>query len=185
MSVNVRKRLFTAEEFYQMAETGILSERDRVELIDGEIVEMAAIGNRHAACLRRLVDLFGALRPEVLLDPQNPLHLSEYSEPQPDLMLLRRKDDYYAAAPPAPEDVLLVVEIANTSAAYDREVKVPLYAQGGLREVWLADLPSECVEVYRRPSPAGYGEVRRLRRGQRLSPEAFPAFEVEVTSILG
>jgi len=186
MAVELAKRLFTVDEYYQMAEAGIFSEDDRVELIEGEVVEMTPIGSRHAACVKRLNRLLSqGVGAEALIGVQDPIRLSPYSEPQPDLTLLRPRPDFYAQAHPRPEDVLLVVEVAETSADSDRNVKVPLYARAGVPEVWLVDLSEECIETYRQPSPEGYQEVRRLRYGEQLSPQAFPEVELAVDDILG
>lgn len=186
MVVQVAKRLFTVDEYYQMAQAGILSEDDRVELIEGEIVEMTPIGSRHAACADRLNQFFSErVRGRAIIRVQNPIRLSEYSEPQPDLALLQPRSDFYAQAHPEPENVLLVVEVAETSADSDRSVKVPLYARAGVPEVWLVDLAGECIESYRKPSPKGYGEVRRMWRGEHFSPQAFPDVKLAVDDVLG
>jgi Uma2 family endonuclease len=111
--------------------------------------------------------------------------LGEYSEPQPDLALLKPHPDFYAREHPTPEDVLLVVEVMDSSASYDREVKVPLYARFGIPETWLVDVEQGLVEVYRAPGPEGYQQVRTLRRGERLSPQAFPELSVMVDELLG
>jgi Uma2 family endonuclease len=185
MVVQVQKRLFSVAEYYQMAEAGILSEDDRVELIGGEIVEMTPIGSRHAACVNRLNRLFGErLVGRAVISVQNPIRLSEYSEPQPDLALLKPRADFYAQAHPKPEEVLVVVEVAETSATFDREVKVPLYARAGIAEVWLVDLAEACIEVYRQPSSQGYGETQRVQSGQLLSPRAFPDLELAADDIV-
>lgn len=186
MAVQVLRRTFTVEEYHQMAQTGILCEDDWVELLEGEIVEMTPIGPRHAARVNRLSQLFfGQVEGRAIVSVQNPIRLSEYSEPQPDLALLRPHPDFYAQAHPAPEDVLLVVEVAETSADVDREKKVPLYGQAGIGEAWLVDLAGECVEVYLKSSPYGYREVRRFWRGDHFSPQAFPHLDLAVDDVLG
>ncbi|OGF53023.1 MAG: hypothetical protein A2Z21_08670 [Candidatus Fraserbacteria bacterium RBG_16_55_9] len=185
-SIQVLKRRFTVEEYYKMAEAGIFSEDDRVELLDGEIVEMTPIGSSHAACVDRLTRLFGRLIGETAsLRVQSPIRLSKSSEPQPDLALLKPRSDFYAQAHPGPEDVFLVVEVAETSAGIDRKVKIPLYAKAGIPEVWLVDLDEERIEVYRNPSAKGYGEVQRFRRGRSLAPQALPDMKLSVSDILG
>ena len=186
MAVQVAKRLFTVEEYHRMAEAGILTEDDRVELIEGEIVEMAPIGPSHAGRVDRLTELFvERLAGRAIVRVQNPVRLSQRSEPEPDLALVRRRPDFYTQAHPGPEDVFLVVEVMETSAEHDREEKLPLYAQAGIPEVWLVDLAAECIEVYRRPSPEGYEDLRRRCRGERLSPQAFPDVELAVDEVLG
>lgn len=169
-----------------MAEAGIFQEDDRVELLEGEIIRMTPIGSRHATCVRRLNRLFSMAAGErVIVDVQNPIRLGEHSEPQPDLTLLRPRQDFYAEAHPGPADILLVVEVAESSANMDREVKVPLYARARLPEVWLVDLAEERIEVYRQPSPHGYEEVQHLGRGQHVTAQAFPDLVLAVGDILG
>lgn len=170
-----------------MARAGILSEDDRVELIEGEIITMSPIGSRHAACVKRLNQLLsqGVAQHAFLVSVQDPTRLSERSEPQPDLALLRPHPDFYAQAHPGPQDVLLVIEVAEASADYDRQVKVPLYARAGIVEAWLVDLAGESIEVYRQPSATGYGQVRQVRRGQHLSSPALPDLELAADEILG
>lgn len=170
-----------------MVAAGILSEDERIELIRGEMVEMTPIGNRHAGCVRRLNRLFSSrLASRAVIDVQDPIPLAnQQSEPQPDLALLRYQEDCYTAQPPKPEDVLLVVEVADSSLLYDRDIKMPLYAESGIPEVWLVDLASDSIFVYRRPSPVGYQEVRQRRRGEEITLEAFPDLRFYIDEILG
>lgn len=163
-----------------MGEAGILGEDDRLELIDGEIVTMPPIGSRHAGCVKRLNALFGsALAGRVVVSAQDPLVLDDYSEPQPDIVLLRPRPDYYASAHPRPEDVLLLVEVADSSLDYDEDVKVPRYARAGVQEMWIVDLEHARVLVW-----AG-GETRTLQPGETLAPSAFPEVCLSVARILG
>ena len=118
-------------------------------------------------------------------DSQDPVRLGEFAEPQPDLALLRPRADFYATAHPTPEDVLLLVEVAETSADYDRQVKLPLYARGSIAEVWLVDLEHDRIEVYQDPSPDGYRDARAVNRGQLLSPSAFPDLPLSADELLG
>lgn len=186
MALQLLRRSFTVDEFHRMVQAGILTEDDRVELLDGEIVQMTPIGSKHAACVNRLTRLFsGRVGDRAILSVQNPVRLSERSEPQPDFALLRPRPDFYASAHPGPEDVLLIVEVAETSVEVDRQVKAPLYARAGIPELWLIDLAGEGVEVYRRPTPKGYQDVRRLGRGQRLSPVMFPDLDLGSDDVLG
>jgi Uma2 family endonuclease len=180
------KRLFTRDEYYAMAEAGILKPEDRVELIEGEIYWMTPIGNRHALCVTLLNDQLGALavREQLSVSPQNPVHLNDFSEPQPDLALIERRMAGLSRAHPSPGEIYLVVEVAESSLEYDQRSKVPLYARNNIPEVWLVDLTRNVVEVYRDPSRDGYRSVQRLRRGDRIAPQAFPDFEIAVESIL-
>jgi Uma2 family endonuclease len=186
MALQIVRRRFTVDQYYQMAEAGILKEDDRVELIEGEIVEMPSIGPGHAGSVNRLTArLAPGIGSRAILSVQNPLHLDEYNEPQPDVMLLRPRPDYYERSHPRPADVLLIVEVGATSAALDRRLKLPLYARTGIPEVWLVDLSKATIRVYRDPSPTGYRTARTYRRGERLAPLAFPDLELAVTDILG
>jgi len=186
MGVQLARRLFTVAEYHKMAEAGILSEDDRVELLSGEIVAMSPIGSRHAACVDRLTQyLVVRVAGRAIVRVQNPIRLGEHSEPQPDVALLKPRPDFYATAHPGPEDVVLVIEVAETSAGVDREVKVPLYARFGVSDVWLVDLAGDRVEVFREPSAEGYREVRVLRRGESLAPALLPDLLVPVDAVLG
>ncbi len=186
MAALLTRRRFTVEEYHQMAQAGIFSEDDRVELIKGEVVEMTPIGSSHAACVKRLNQLFSQrVGDRALISIQDPIRIDPHSEPQPDVALLQLRQDYYASTHPNPKDILLVIEVADTSANYDRDVKIPIYAQAGIVEVWLIDLAKTCVEVYREPTSQGYERVQIVRRGERLTPQAFPQLEVTADEILG
>jgi Uma2 family endonuclease len=184
--VEQARRRFTVEEYERMGAAGILGEDERVELLDGEIVEMSPIGPRHAGGVNRLNRLLtGALRDRAVVTVQNPVRLALRSEPQPDLVVARPRRDFYELGHPTPDDVLLLVEVAETSAAFDRRVKTPLYARAGIQEVWLVDVASEQVVVHRAPAGHGYADVRTLGRGDRLTPLAFPDLDLSVADVLG
>ena len=186
MSVKVQHRLFTVDDYYRMAETGILTQDDRVELIEGEIITMSPIGNRHGSCVMRLIAVFGALAgKDFILNAQNPVRLNNYSEPQPDISLLKPRNDYYSQGHPTPDDVLLVIEVSDTTLAFDRLIKVPLYARAEVPEVWIADLTGDGVEAYSEPVNGNYQKVRRASRGETLTPERLPSITVSVDDILG
>jgi Uma2 family endonuclease len=186
MSVQMQRRLFTVQEYHLMGETGILGEDDRVELIEGEIVQMAAIGTRHASCVKRLIAVFSDLeRRRAIIGAQDPIQLTERTEPQPDIVLLQPRADYYATAHPVPSEVLLLVEVSDSTVDFDRDVKVPNYARSGIQELWLWDLEVNCLEVYRCPTANGYTSMQKLERGEMVAPLAFPEFEVSIDFILG
>ena len=186
MAVEIARRRFTVDEYHRMGQAGILREDDRVELIDGEIVEMTPIGSPHAACVTRLAHAFFAMvGRHAAVRVQNPIALGATSEPQPDLALVRPRADFYAGGHPGPGDVWLVVEVADTSLTFDRTVKVPLYARAGIPEVWVVDLAGQRVEVYRRPAGGLYADVQRHERGQRLVCAAFPDLALSVDEALG
>ena len=186
MALQAARRLFTVDEYYQMTAAGILHEDDRVELIAGEIIQMAAIGSRHAGCVNRLTQSFVLhVAGRAIVTIQNPIHLNNRTEPQPDMSLLAPRSDFYTAGHPGPQDVLLVVEVADTFVAFDRETEIPLYARAGIPESWLVHLPESRIEAHRQPTPTGYQEVIRLARGMRLTPLAFPDLVLAVADILG
>jgi len=186
MSVELQRRQFTVKEYHQMVEAGILTEDDRVELITGEIVEMAPIGIPHAGCVRRLNMIFNdLLRGKIIVDTQNPIDLSDDSEPEPDLILLRWRDDFYSQKHPQPEDILLLIEVADSTIKYDREIKIPLYAENGISEVWLIDINQQLVEVYRQVEGNSYQNVRQFFRGNSLTIEACEDINLTVDEILG
>ena len=186
MTVELRRRLFTVEDYYGMARAGILDEDDRVELIEGEILEMAAIGSRHAACVNRLNQLLsGTAGDGVIVSVQNPVRLSDLSEPQPDLAVLRPREDFYEGAHPGPDDVLLIVEVALTTLEFDREVKAPLYARAGVPELWIVNLEDRALEVYREPSEGRYRTVQRMGPQDSVSPESLPSVTVRLEKVLG
>jgi len=170
-----------------MGEAGIFAQDDRLELIEGEIFEMSPVGRRHAACVRRLTNLLARqLGAEAILDAQNPLHLSDFSQPQPDLVLLRPREDFYSDRHPGARDVLLLIEVSETSLRYDRELKVPLYARCGIPEVWLVDLEGHAVEIFREPGGAGYAKTQRLTGPtEALVPVGLPGLQVRLADVLG
>jgi len=167
-----------------MADAAILREDDRVELIEGEIIDMTPIGSRHASVLNRLNEIMTApARGKAIVSVQNPIVLDEHSEPQPDLMLLEPREDYYADRHPRPRDVLLLVEVADSSADYDRRVKIPLYATSGVAEVWLIDLQGEALEVYREPGAHGYKHVLRPDPDEPVRPERLTGLAIALGDI--
>ena len=169
-----------------MAAAGVLSEDDRVELIEGEIIEMNPIGSRHAACVGRLTELLGKLAGDrAIVWVQNPVQVNDYSEPLPDLALLKRRDDFYAQANPQPSDVLLIIEVADSSVEYDRVIKVALYARSDVPEVWLVNLPKDAIETYARPVNGMYQDIRLVKRGEDLTAMSVADLTLDADSILG
>jgi Uma2 family endonuclease len=179
------RRRFDIDAYYRMAEAGVLGDPRRVELIDGEIFDMAAIGSPHAAVTNKLARLFSrALKDDVaLVSVQTPLRLDGFNEPEPDVMLLRPRDDGYRASHPAAADVLLLVEVSETSLAYDRSVKLALYASFGVPEIWILDLGGAAVEAYREPKEGAYASHERLTKGP-LAPALLPALTIDVAGLL-
>ena len=168
-----------------MAETGVLRPDARVELLDGRIIDMSHIGPFHGGLVARLSRIFNMLaKDRWLVWPQNPLCLDDHSEPEPDVMLLKPAADDYTSRLPRPEDVFLLIEVADTTLAYDREEKLPAYGRAGVAEVWIVNLNEATVEVYREPHFTGYGSKTVLRAGDQAVPQAFPDAAVDVAELL-
>lgn len=185
MAAILTKRRFTADEYGRMVAAGILREGDRVELIDGQVLVMHSIGPRHNACVSRTnrALVLGAGEEAIVL-PQGSVRLDLYYEPQPDLVLLRPRADFYASRHAAPSDILLVIEIADTSLEYDRDVKAPVYAAAGIPEYWLADLNANVVWRYSSPERGVYRVVDECRRGQSLAPQLLQSCAIAVDALL-
>jgi Uma2 family endonuclease len=180
-----RYRLST-EQYDRLVEVGVVPEGTRVELLDGELIEMPAQGNRHVSCLRRLIGLVqqAGVPPGTLL-VQMPLQIAWDAEPEPDLVVLRPPANQYDARPPGADDVLLLIEVADSSRDYDRDRKVTRYAAAGIPEVWLVDLPDEVLRVYRDPDGGAYRILQVLRRGEVARTPALPSAEIAVDHVLG
>ena len=185
MALEIAKHVFTVTDFERMAETGILSENDRLELIEGEIIEMSPIGKSHAACVDRFTRLLSRLDNKVILRVQGPIQLDDYSEPQPDLTLLRHRDDFYAGSLPRPADVLLVIEVADSTLDYDRFMKLPAYARAGIPEAWLANLPADRIEIYAEPVDGAYTVIKHATRGEVIQSSSIDELRLSVDYILG
>ena len=186
MSAEVATYRFSVEEFNKLGQAGIFDEDNRVELLDGEIIVMSPIGSRHAGIVMRLNwTLHRRLGDRVLLNPQNPAVLDEFSEPLPDLTLLRPRKDFYTSAHPRPEDILLLVEVSDTTLAYDRGRKLRKYAERGLREVWIVNVKQQRIEQFRGPVGFTYSSSAQFRRDQTITIEAFPDLQFAVEELIG
>ena len=186
MSRQLAKHWITADEYERMGEAGIFGADTRLELIEGEIYKMSPIGSSHAACVKFLSRLLNLLfRDTMLVSTQDPIRLSDFSEPQPDIALLRWRDDFYRQRHPTPADVLLVIEVAGTTVGTDRAVKVPLYAAAGIPETWIVNLPDEQIEVYAEPADGTYRVGRHYRRGERAQSQTLDNLSAVVAEVLG
>ncbi len=181
------KHRFTVDEYYRMAETGILSPNVRVELLEGEIVDMFPIGPFHSGVGTRLQTIFTKVGGDRwIVRIRYPIHLDDGSEPQPDLALVKPRNDFYTGGHPQAPDVYLLVEVADSSVRFDREEKLPVYARAGIAEFWLVNLVERKVKLYRDPSPDGtYRSVAQARHGDRIAPAAFPDATMTVEALLG
>ena len=177
---------FSVKEYDLMVDVGILSPRDRVELIDGHIVHKAAVSSHHAGCVTYLSNtILPMLGRRVNVRVRGPVCLSEYSEPEPDIALLRPRSDFYRDAHPRAGDVMLIVEVSHSTVEYDRDVKAPLYAAAGIPELWLVNLDEDFIDGLSDPDGAGYRAARRYVRGERIAPSLLPDAALEVSEILG
>lgn len=175
--------LFTVEDYHRMGEAGLF-DGQQVELIYGKIIDMSPSKSTHASMIVKLTKLLSKLlEEEILLSVQNPLHIDEHSEPEPDLMVLKPSDNYYEKAHPMPKDTLLIVEVADTSLEKDQKVKLPLYAEANIPEVWIVNLKDNQLEQYQEPSPRGYSNIRILRSGDHVENEVTGSLAVD--KILG
>lgn len=168
-----------------MAEVGILKPDDRVELLDGDVIPMAPMSSRHAAAISKITEwLQRAFAGRAMVRVQSPIRLDGFSEPEPDLALVRVDASHYADAHPQPADVLLLIEVAQSSLAFDRDIKIPHYARAGIPETWLINLELQQIELFRVPAPLGYATTTVNRRGATLAPQAFPQGVVNVDDLL-
>jgi Uma2 family endonuclease len=175
---------FSVEEYYRMGETGVLQPDARVELLDGQIIDLPSMSPPHGSVVKRLNHHFSQLaQGRWLLAVQDPVHLDDYSEPQPDLMLLRRAPDFYRSRHPGPEDVFLLIEVSDSTLETDRQAKLPAYARAGIAEVWIVNLVDETLEVFRQPNFTGYSSSTTLRPGDQASPARFPDARIDVASL--
>lgn len=179
-------RKFTVDEYHYFIEQGVFQPEERLELIEGELIEMSPIGKRHASCVDRLVEFFVEVsKRSFIVRSQNPIVLDDFSEPQPDVCLLHRREDFYRTTNATAKDVLLVVEVADTTVRYDREVKFPRYAANGIAEAWLIDLESDRVEIHSEPTAFGYSLIKILHRGQTAESTVLPEIKIPAAEVLG
>ena len=182
----LKRHRITVDDYYRMAEAGVLAVDARVELIEGEIIDMAPMKSRHASAVAKLLALLtSAVGQHAMVWCQLPLRLGKQSEPEPDLMLLRPRADFYADAHPVAADVLLLIEVSDSTARYDREIKTPLYARHGVSEVWIVDLDSRVLRTLRQPVRGKYTEITETATPGKLAPHALPKMSIDLSSLLG
>lgn len=186
MAMQHERRRFTVDEYHKMGTAGILTEDDRVELIDGEIVQMSPINVPHAVCVSLLNMAFAPLLAgRGMVWVQNPIAVDDLNEPQPDVLLVKSHDYLQQQRHPGPADILLLIEVADATVRFDRYQKVPRYARAGILEVWLVNIPKGIVEVYTEPIAGKYRGIRRVGRGESITLTALPDITVQVASFLG
>ena len=171
---------WTVEDYHRLVEAGILEEDSQVELLNGQIVQMSPVGDLHAACVDKLNELFrDILGKSVIIRVQSPVYLEKYSEPEPDIAILKRKENFYADGHPRPEDVLLIVEVADTSIKKDKELKVPAFANAGIPECWIVNLGKQQIEQYYQPAEGEYQHKHIYSREQILESGLIGTISVE------
>lgn len=180
------RRAFTVDEYHLMAEAGILHEDDHLELLEGDIVAMSPVGIRHMACVKRLNDLFARrLRRKATISVQDPIRLDDESEPQPDIALLKYRKDFYAGQMPTATDVLLIIEVADSTIPFDRRVKRSLYARALIPEYWIINLIDNQIEIYRQPEDGRYAQKSVVNDDGTVTAVAFPDTPFPVTDLIG
>lgn len=186
METEVAKKLFTVDEYYRMGEAGIFDPEARLELIEGEIIEMSPVGDPHIGCVNRANAVFARrLGDKAIVSIQNPVRLSRYTEPQPDIVLARPRPDFYAGRRISPEDIFLVIEISDTTLRYDCNRKMPLYAKARVPELWIENLQENVILVYRNPKHETFETSSVFKRGESISLAAFPEISFKVDELLG
>jgi Uma2 family endonuclease len=176
----------TTNRYQMMVATGVLTKYDRIELIEGDMVDMAPIGTKHSAITSRLHELFVlAVSRSATVVSGGPVNLGEYSEPQPDLMLLKRRADFYGSKIPEAADVLLLIEVSDSSLAFDQSVKLDLYARYGVSEYWVVDVEGGRIVTYRDPTATGYARKLKFAAADSVAPQAFPDVKIAVGEIFG
>ncbi len=187
VSVAPTRHKLDLHEYHVMAEAGVFGRNERIELIDGDLIDMAPIGQSHAGVVGGLLEaLFLACAGRAIVWSQNPIMLDRWSMPQPDLAILKRRADFYATGSrPEPADVLLLVEVSDSSLRFDRTVKLPLYARAGIAECWIVDLQRRAVDVHRSPAGEGYAEMTTYQAGDRVVLALAPEIVVHLNVVFG
>ena len=182
--LTIPRRLLTLDEYHTIGTAGVLKEDDRIELIEGEMIEMAPIGSRHLAKVNRLARLLSqCIGDQAIVSVQNPIALPPHNEPQPDLALLKPRADDYEGKLPSAEDILLVIEVADTTLAYDRDAKMPIYARHDIVETWLVDIQGQTVSIYQEPGKNGYRRLLTPTRNESITPTQLPNVVIQLVDI--
>ncbi|MGI8469896.1 MAG: Uma2 family endonuclease [Pyrinomonadaceae bacterium] len=182
----ITRKKFCTDEIRKMMKVGILPEESGWELVDGEIIHRMTIGSKHASVVNRLNQtLVVLLGKSVIVAVQNPVHVDEFNEPEPDIALLKPREDFYAENLPAPEDVLLVIEVSDSTVGFNREIKKTLYAAAEIAEFWLVNLKENTIEIYSQPKNGSYHLARILEKGETLQSAAIENLTLKIEEILG
>jgi Uma2 family endonuclease len=176
---------FKVDEYYKLIELGMLHDYEKAEIIDGELIRHMTVGDRHAQVVDRLNRLLvRGLPDEVLVRVQNPVRLSDYNEPEPDI-LLSDLTKYDGSRHPRPAETLLIIEVSDSTLKYDRDTKLALYAEAEINEVWIVNLPKNIVEIHTKPNEGIYQTVKIIKLGETIKSDIIPDLEIEIDKILG
>lgn len=182
--LTIPRRLLTLDEYHTIGAAGVLKEDDRIELIEGEMIEMAPIGSRHVAKVNWLAHLFSqCVGDHAIVSVQNPIALPPHNEPQPDIALLKPRADYYEGKLPGAEDIMLVVEVADTTLAYDRDSKMPIYARHGIVEAWLVDIQARMLSIFLEPGAKSYQRLLNPAESESVTPVLLPNVVIQLTDL--
>jgi Uma2 family endonuclease len=177
---------FTVDQYYRMIELGMLKDYEKAEIIEGELIQKMPIGNRHAACVEKLNELLrDKLGKSISLRSQQPIRFDDFNEPEPDLAVLKRREDFYVQAKPTPKDALILIEVSDSTLKYDRDVKLALYAEAEIPEVWIVNLPNDIIEVHQKPSVGIYQLAKIFKRGETVESEVLSHLSIAADNILG
>jgi Uma2 family endonuclease len=180
------RKIFTVHDYHKMIDAGVFVGNSNYELIEGEIVKKMTVGNYHISCVNRLTMLLASkLSGKAIVSVQNPVIVSDISEPEPDVTLFKFREDFYASRKATAEDVLLLIEVSDSTVSYDRSVKVRLYAEAEVHEVWLVNLPRQILEVYTEPISGKYKVVKKYEKTQTVSPKLLPEIKLKISDIIG
>lgn len=180
------RKLFSVREYEELIATGFFTGKKRVELIEGELIEKMTQGDPHIGCINRLNRIFMRnLSDDFIVSVQNAIVVNPYSAPEPDVAILRFREDFYASGKAKPEDVLLVIEVSDSTVRYDRQTKMPLYARAGIEEAWLVNLPRKVLEIHRSPVNGKYEVAQKLGKNESIAPLSLPELQLKVAEIIG
>lgn len=186
MKAVATRKVFSVNDYHKMIKAGVFAENSNFELIEGEILEKFSRSNLHEACRTRLAYYFSnELDNNIIVSQICPVILSDFSEPEPDVALLKFKKDFYASGKPKPEDVLLLIEVADSTVSSDRQIKIPLYARAEVPEVWLVNLPRKIIEIYTEPKNGKYKIVRKAGKSETIMPKMVADLSIKVADIVG
>jgi Uma2 family endonuclease len=185
MTALPKRKIFTVAEYHKMIDAGVFVGNDNYELIEGEIVKKMTIGDYHISCVNRLTRLFSLqCGDKAIVSVQNPVVIGDISEPEPDVALLKFQEDFYASGKASAEDVLLIIEVSDTTVRYDRQTKIRIYAEAEVGEVWLVNLPRQILEVYSEPHGGKYKITKKYEKNQTVSPRFVPEIKIKVSDII-